>query len=287
MNTTLCILCTLLLGIIFRCAALYKWPVIPIVVVNYLTCSLIGYAYLNTNFISNFNKALLPASILLGLLFFTGFSLFALTIKEAGLSLAVLFQKLSLILSVPFAVIWGDRLTFTQILGIVLACLAIILILNPREKTKPPETKVLFLLFGCLLVSAAIECSFIFSKKMILWDTQATFQFSTCLFAIAFLVGVFYILIFKREYFRLFHWKIIGIGILLGVPNFFSIYFMLKALNEEFIPSVFYTLLNSSIIILSSIVAYFFFRDSLSKNQWLGVCLAVLSLALITLANIL
>ncbi|MBK9108201.1 MAG: hypothetical protein IPM92_07395 [Saprospiraceae bacterium] len=286
MNTTLCILCTLLLGIIFRWAALYKLPAIPIVIVNYLTCTVIGYYYISSESISNFKGVLVPASVILGLLFFIGFSLFAITIKKAGLSLAVLFQKLSLILSVPFAVFWGDQLTFAQYLGIGLACIAIFLILKPKGQSKAGSSQVIFLLLGCLLVSAAIECTFIFSQKKTHWDTQAAIQFTTYIFAIAFVVGFIYMLICKREYLKLFQWKIISIGILLGIPNFHSIYFMLKALNSEFIPSIFYTLLNSSIIILSSIVAYFCFRDPLSKNQWLGLCIAIFSLALITLANL-
>ena len=52
-------------------------------------------------------------------------------------------------------------------------------------------------------------------------------------------------------------------GILLGIPNFYSIYFLMMALNNEMSGSVFFPTLNCSVIALSSLLGIYLFKEKL------------------------
>jgi drug/metabolite transporter (DMT)-like permease len=68
----------------------------------------------------------------------------------------------------------------------------------------------------------------------------------------------------------------------LGLPNFFSFYFLLKALDAyQNNAAVVLTMYNLSVILLSAISAYVLFREQLSKRQWLGLALGCVGIALL------
>jgi multidrug transporter EmrE-like cation transporter len=68
----------------------------------------------------------------------------------------------------------------------------------------------------------------------------------------------------------------------LGLPNFFSFYFLLKALDAyQNNAAVVLTMYNLSVILLSAISAYVLFQEQLSKRQWLGLALGCVGIALL------
>ncbi len=68
----------------------------------------------------------------------------------------------------------------------------------------------------------------------------------------------------------------------LGLPNFFSFYFLLKALDAfQNNVAVVLTMYNLSVILLSAISAYLIFREQLTKRQWLGLALGCVGIALL------
>ena len=73
-------------------------------------------------------------------------------------------------------------------------------------------------------------------------------------------------------------------GIALGVPNFFSIYFLLRALQFEGLNSAsIFTLNNVAIVMLTTLAGIVFFKEKLSLKNWMGIFLAVISILLISL----
>jgi len=68
----------------------------------------------------------------------------------------------------------------------------------------------------------------------------------------------------------------------LGLPNFFSFYFLLKALDAfQNNAAVVLTMYNLSVILLSAISAYLIFKEQLTKSQWLGLGLGCVGIALL------
>ena len=63
-------------------------------------------------------------------------------------------------------------------------------------------------------------------------------------------------------------------GIVFGVPNFFSLVFFLKALvNME--SSIVFPLVSMGVVVSSSLIGLFLFKEKLSKSNWIGILLSL------------
>ena len=72
----------------------------------------------------------------------------------------------------------------------------------------------------------------------------------------------------------------IGFGILLGVPNYFSCRFLLKALNS--VPAVIaFPTFSVSAVVIVTLAGLLVFKEKLSKKQW--IALGIILVALIML----
>jgi drug/metabolite transporter (DMT)-like permease len=77
--------------------------------------------------------------------------------------------------------------------------------------------------------------------------------------------------------------SIIG-GIILGIPNYLSIFFMLKTLNDfDNDGAVVFPLLNIAIIIFTAFSGTLLFKEKLSKLNLAGIMLAIISIGLVFL----
>jgi uncharacterized membrane protein len=74
--------------------------------------------------------------------------------------------------------------------------------------------------------------------------------------------------------------KNIVAGIVLGIPNYFSIYFVLLAL-ENLGGIYVFPILNIGVVLLSAIISWLFYQEKMSKYNWLGIGLACLSIIII------
>jgi len=65
-------------------------------------------------------------------------------------------------------------------------------------------------------------------------------------------------------------------GVIFGIPNFFSLVFFLKALNDpELSSSIVFPLVSMGVIVSSSIIGMILFKEKLSKNNWIGILLSI------------
>ena len=67
---------------------------------------------------------------------------------------------------------------------------------------------------------------------------------------------------------------------MLGVPNYFSIYFVLLAL-ENLGGIYVFPILNIGVVLLSAIISWLFYQEQMSKTNWMGIGLACLSIVII------
>jgi uncharacterized membrane protein len=96
------------------------------------------------------------------------------------------------------------------------------------------------------------------------------------------LIYFFYLLLMKKT---VFHFRNIIAGFVLGVPNFFSIYFLLAALNQGE-GSVIAPIVNVGIIITATIMGWIIFKEKLNTRQSIGVGIAVIAILLIMKGSI-
>ena len=69
-------------------------------------------------------------------------------------------------------------------------------------------------------------------------------------------------------------------GVVLGLLNWYSLFYLLKGLELVQI-SVFIPLLNISVVILSSLAGYFIFREKLRTINWIGITVSVVAIYMI------
>jgi multidrug transporter EmrE-like cation transporter len=132
--------------------------------------------------------------------------------------------------------------------------------------------------FTVFVAGGLIDISINYSNYVLI-NEQNEEVFAIALFGGAAIIGSV-LLIFQKRKLEL---KSLVGGIYLGIPNYFSLYFVLKALTVfENNGAVFYPIYNVGIIMLSSFLAMLLFKERLSKLNFLGLGLSVLALFLLS-----
>ena len=71
-------------------------------------------------------------------------------------------------------------------------------------------------------------------------------------------------------------------GIILGVPNYFSIIFLIKALqNKNIESSTLFTVNNVGVVVVSTFVGLWLFKEQFSAKNKVGIALALLGIVLV------
>lgn len=285
------LLLTILLNVIiflaFRSFTQFKINIFPAIFTNYLVCVVTGLVIEGPSRVvkaSHISEPWFLASFILGTLFIMTFFLMAKTTQMRGVAVATVASKMSLTIPVFFSLfifnVSVDRLDTWHYLGIALAFVAILLV------TKKPKLdaqshfdwRKLWLPLAVFVLGGLIDTSINYINLHLIDETQNNL-FLIHNFFFAFLGGIFFAGIKKIKIAK----KDIFGGVFLGVPNYFSIYFLLKTLSSyQNNGALVYPTINIGIIIFSTLLAVFIFREKLSKLNWLGVSLAILVILMLS-----
>src|SRR5690606_37489862 len=97
-------------------------------------------------------------------------------------------------------------------------------------------------------------------------------------------LGVFLLIIHAIQGKFHFRSKNVFGGIALGIPNYFSVYFLVQALRSGvFDSSGIFTVNNVAIVLFSTFVGILLFREKLLPKNWIGIGLAVIGIFLIAM----
>src|SRR5690606_31458422 len=108
--------------------------------------------------------------------------------------------------------------------------------------------------------------------------------FSATIFAAAASLGILLLIVHAIQGKFQFKFKNILAGIVLGVPNYFSVYFLVQALRSGiFESSGIFTVNNVAIVMFSTLLGILLFKEKLLPKNWIGIALAVLGILLIAL----
>lgn len=272
--------------ILFKLLNIYKINTLQAIVVNYFVAATVGFlSYDNIiNFEVIYNSKWFVGAVILGCLFIAIFNVMAITAQKNGISIASVASKMSVIIPIIFGIyIYNENAGFLKIAGILVALIAVYLA-SIKTKENQPLTKSILLPSILFLGSGIIETSLKFIESNYV-ESNGIPIFSATIFACAAAVG-FAILILKFSTKSMMpDFKSIPAGIVLGIVNYYSIYFLLKALQYNGSESsTIFTLNNVSIVMLSSVLGFVIFKERLSLKNITGIILAVLSIILVTSA---
>jgi drug/metabolite transporter (DMT)-like permease len=273
------------LFVIFKYFGIYKIAILKAIFINYIIAFSMGFLLAERKIPINeiYLEPWFSGALILGALFVSVFFIMAMTAQRNGVSVTSIAGKMSVVIPVLFGVIlYNESVTFLKVAGIIIALIAVYLSSVKEDKLAKNGT----LLFPVLLfLGSGIIDTLLKYVQTNYVDEQDVSIFSGSLFGIAAVFGFIILTIKTIKKPESFGLKNIVAGIILGVPNYYSIIFLIKALqNKNFESSTLFTINNVAIVIVSTLVGLLFFKEKFSLKNKIGVALAVLGIVLVTIA---
>ncbi|MGJ8731821.1 MAG: GRP family sugar transporter [Cellulophaga sp.] len=229
------------------------------------------------------NESWFGGALFLGILFILVFYIMAKTSQELGVSVASVSTKMSLVIPVLGGIfMYNENLTTLKTTGILLALSAVYLA-SIKKNTGTFNIKSLLLPFLVFIGSGTIDITIKYLEEAHV-DEQKIPLFSSVIFIAAGLFGIIFILVRAKKYPLKINLKNVIAGVFLGIPNFFSIYFLIKALRgSDFSSASIFTINNVAIVLFTTLIGILFFKEKLSAKNWIGIGLAICSIILMAL----
>lgn len=209
-----------------------------------------------------------------GIFFFVAFIYYQKSVRENGVSLSGAFGKLGIIVPMTLGmVLWKEIPLPLQWIGILLAIASILLVNNPFRSSADRIRLSLVLLF---MFNGLAE----FTNKLFQNYTVTGYKniFLLSVFSSAFFISF----IFYRK--RKIKIKVeeVFTGLAVGLPNLFSSFFLIMAL-EGMKSSVVFPVFSAGSVVMISIGGFFIFREKLQRKDLVSLFMILIALVLINI----
>jgi drug/metabolite transporter (DMT)-like permease len=280
----LSILFNAVLFIIIKLFAKFNIDALQALVVNYFIAFGVGLFFLDTTFSPTIilSQDWFKGSVLLGFVFISTFYATTITSQRNGLSVASVASKMSVIIPIILGVIlYNETLGMIKILGILLALIAVFFT-SKKETGEIQQASNLLFPILVFIGAGTIDSSLKYLQTFHVPSNQIGL-FSSVTFFCAFSVGVLTLLFLSLNGKIKFAGRNILGGIALGLPNFFSLYYLVKMLEAKaFESATLFTIHNIAIVLVSTFVGILFFKEKISMRNAIGIGLALFALFLVT-----
>lgn len=220
----------------------------------------------------------------LGFVFIAVFNVMAITAQRNGLSVVAVASKMSVVIPIIFGfLLYNESIGWIKILGIILALLSIYLVtVNPDKIIKSGSLIYPLIVF---IGSGFIDTSLKYLETTHVKEGDVAL-FSASIFATAFCIGIVIILHqLTKKTFKFEIKNLIG-GLTLGIVNYFSIFFLIKAIGyKDLESSTVFTLNNVAILLTTAILGVVLFNEKLNTKNKLGILLASIGIVLVSVSG--
>jgi drug/metabolite transporter (DMT)-like permease len=271
--------------VLFKWYSLRRIRTFQAIVANYLVAATVGYAMSGGFDWRTIAEApWLWAGVLTGLLFISLFYLMAFTSQRYGVSPTSVASKMSMLLPVAWFMLTDpdEEPTLIRVGAIVLGAAAVVLATS-RERRSGPSSETPWALLVLFAGTGLLDLLLAHTEKHLLTTPEATDAFAMVPFFTAFSTGAVLLsrnVAVTRE--RL-HAPSLLAGVALGIVNYASIYFLLKALGSGFMTrSAMLPANNMGIVAASALAGVLLFRERLSAMNLVGIALALGAIALLS-----
>jgi len=254
----------------------YKVDNLQALIVNYITAGFCSYLFLETDFSLNYilESDWLYHSMIIGTLFIIIFNFYAFGIQKAGVAVTTVANRMSLIIPVCAALIlYPEENTFTLLKGIAFFLALTGIYLSSTKGGKLSFDKKYLWLIILVFVGQGISDS-IFNDFAQKFPNEGNYLFFMVLFFMASISGILILSgrsIKTRSPLQL---KSIFWGVIFGIPNFFSLVFLLNALGS-ISSSIVFPLVGMGVVISSSLIGLLLFQEKLTRSNWIGILLSI------------
>lgn len=278
----LSILCSVTVGVIFKITRKYNANAVQMITFNYVTALLLCYFTFSPDLTVVHADAPWSIYAAVGILLPIVFLFLFSSIKHMGIVKTDAAQRLSLFIPIIAAwLIFNEAFNSYKVIGLIIGFIALLFILKKQSgniENKWIYPAAVFLGFGI------IDILF---KQIALYTalpyTTSLFMVFDISLAISLLIVIYDVVLKKVN----LQSKNILFGALVGIFNFGNILFYLKA-HKVFAenPSTVFAGMNMGVIVLGSLVGLLFFKEKLSKINFIGIFLALIAIVFIVFSQL-
>jgi len=276
---------SVLLLVNFRAHAKFQVDTRIAILLNYPVCFLTAYFHqpsaIPFHWPSNVDTFLLMA---MGVGFVITFLLSGFSTQKNGMAPTSLANNISLVIPVLinlFILKTGGEINLSIALGLTFS-FAAIYFCSPQLTSADGVKPIVWLLLAVFIAYGLTNTLFSYLNSSLTYFVGGTLPF-IMMILIGSMLSSTIVLIWKSVNGTL-NWNRNSVlaAIPLGLPNFFSFYFLLKALDAyQNNAAVVLTMYNLSVILLSALTAYVFFKERLTNRQWIGLGIGCVGIALL------
>lgn len=281
------ILTSSLIFVIFRLFPKYNINTFQAIVFNYFTACAYGFLLYGHEFKREAldHTEWFPAAILCGMLFISLFLVMAISSQKNGVAITSVSVKMSMAMTMILMILWyGEALTLLRSGGILLAISGVLLMSWPKEKTE--QKPVIWMLALLFVGSGALDFTLNYVQNNLLGHITSPI-FSAIGFGIAGLFGFLILLVQVSRKKTSLEGKNVLAGIILGIPNFFSIFLLMKSYSEmkPWTDSTVLAVTNVSIVVLSAFYGFILFREKFSWLKGVGLIASMSAIIVLYFAS--
>ncbi len=272
--------------VLFKLFPRFQIDTFQAIVVNYFVAFLCGYLFFpfHLSKLVSVDLFWFMNTVSASILFIGLFLIMGISSQRNGLSSTSVAVKMSMALSVLGMMIsYSEEIQWVKIAGIVLAIAGVIgMTIQPTsQKNEVSSAWMLIVLFAG---SGLLDFLLNYIQHHVLIENETAF-FTAFAFGMAGVIGVCIALFLWIQGKLKPSLRNLLAGILLGVPNFFSIYFLMKAYHVlPWSGSSILAVINVSIVVIASIIGLFFFQEKWTKTKIIGFISAIISILFLYLA---
>lgn len=273
------------LVVFFKLFEKYNIDNLQALISNYFISALLSLLLLseNDNIQSSIESEWFIHAIILGTFFISIFNIYALGIQKIGIATTSVINKMSFVIPVVFSIIFYENEVFSLsiLFGVLLALLGIYLSSTNNSSfnfDKKYLWIILIIFFGQGFVDIVLNDSKFYIPK------DENILFFLILFISATTAGI--LILFAKK--QISHIKIKNLlwGAIFGIPNFFSIFYFLKALQSDYFIDksyLIFPLTSVGIVVTTTFLGMLIYKEILTKRNLIGITIAVISILIISL----
>lgn len=272
---------------IFKLFVRFQIDTFQAIVFNYFTAAICGFGlYWKSWDSNNFNELTwLPFSLLSGLLFISLFVILGLSSQRNGVAITSVATKMSMatgILGMIF--LYHESVGILKIFGILLAFTGVIAVSwtkSDKEKSQGAWWMLILLFFGSGLLDVVLN----YAQKNAL-GTLTSSLFSAIGLGVAGIIGLSILFVQLIRGKATFEFKNVIAGVILGIPNYFSIYLLISSYKSTgWSDSTVLSVINVSVVLMSTMIGLIFFQERVNRLKLIGLILSLSAIGFLYFAE--
>lgn len=282
------ILSSSLIFVIFKLFPKYSIDTFQAIVFNYFTAFACGVILFGNEWKSEaLHAGNWPFfSVICAGLFISLFILMGNSSQKNGVALTSIAVKMSMAISMMFMIVlYRESLSFLKISGIGFAILGVFLVSFSKNEQKN-EGASIWMLIALFFGSGFLDFILNYVQKFELKHLTPSL-FSAFGFGLAGIIGLTILLfkIYKKT--TVFSPRSILAGIILGIPNYFSIYLLIVSYKSTgWNDSTVLAIINVSVVMIAALVGFIAFRENVSFRKIIGLIAAIAAIIILYFANL-